>query len=237
MDKARILVVEGHPPTAESMVRDLRRRGYHANSVHTGAEALKAHHDADLILLDLDLPDIDGLEVCHAISDTSNTPIISFASQDTELDRVLALQAGADDCVSKTCGPREIMARVEAVLRRAYRPTPPLQSISLCPLHIDSRARKVHLNNREIPVTVKEFDLLYVLAANAEKVMSREDLMKSVWKTNGSMRTRTLDTHVSSLRAKLGSEWIITVRGVGYRIGRGYASTAGRQDGDPALER
>ncbi|GGL11585.1 DNA-binding response regulator [Sphaerisporangium melleum] len=199
-------------------------------SVNTGAEALKAHRSATLVLLDLELPDIDGLEVCRAIRDSSNTPIISFAGRDTELDRVLALQAGADDCVSKPCGLREVVARIEALMRRAYPRVHTPQSISLCPLHIDSGARKVHLNHQEIDVTAKEFDLLYILAANPERVVSRKDLMKKVWESDGVMCSRTIDTHVSSLRAKLGSEWIVTVRGVGYRIGQGYKRTELRRD-------
>jgi DNA-binding response OmpR family regulator len=114
------------------------------------------------------------------------------------------------------------MARIEAVSRRVYGQSPALRSISLCPLQIDAKSREVRLNDRAVSVTAKEFDLLYALASQPERVISRKDLMVQVWDTEEIASSRTIDTHVSSLRAKLGaSEWIITVRGVGYRIGYG----------------
>ncbi|MFC7897489.1 response regulator transcription factor [Streptomyces sp. NPDC057381] len=218
----KILVVEASTARAESTARDLRRQGYQARSVDSGAEALRLHKDADLVLLDLDLPDVDGLQICQAIRDGSGTPIISFTERDTELDRVLALQAGADDCVVKSCGSREVLARIEALVRRAYPWQEGPCSISLHPLHIDGRSREIRLAGRLVDVTAKEFDLLYALATRPEKVISRKELMVKIWERDAMEPSRTIDTHVSSLRAKLGdSEWIVTVRGVGYRIGRG----------------
>ncbi|MET9958554.1 response regulator transcription factor [Streptomyces sp. NPDC006326] len=217
-----VLVVEDSA-SAESTVRNLRRQGYDAKGVATGTDALKLHQRADLVLLDLELPDIDGLEVCRAIRAAGDTPIITFTSRDAELDRVLALQAGSDDCVVKSTGVREVMARIEAVMRRAHprSPTAP-QSISLRPLHIDGRSREVRLNDRPVEVTSKEFELLYTLASTPERVVSRKELMAKVWECDYTESSRTIDTHVSSLRAKLGSaKWIVTVRGVGYRIGHG----------------
>lgn len=218
-----LLVVEEHVGDIESVARILRRRGYETSSVSTGGEALKMHQAADLVLLDLDLPDLDGLAVCRSIRAVSEVPVISFTSRDTELDRVLALQAGADDCVIRTCGAHEVMARIEAVMRRAY-PVPVIDSreVALDSLHIDSRTREVRLGDRPVSLTSKEFELLYVLASQPETVVSRKELMETIWEDTWIGSSRTIDTHVSSLRGKLGAAtWIITVRGVGYRIGRG----------------
>ncbi|MFD7557233.1 MULTISPECIES: response regulator transcription factor [unclassified Streptomyces] len=217
-----VLVVED-AASAGSTVRNLRRQGYEAKGVTTGTDALRMHQRADLVLLDLELPDIDGLEVCRAIRAAGDTPIITFTSRDEELDRVLALQAGSDDCVVKSTGPREIMARIQAVLRRAHpRPLAAPESISLRRLHIDGRAREVRLDGLPVEVTSKEFELLYTLASTPERVVSRKELMAKVWECDWSESSRTIDTHVSSLRAKLGcSKWIVTVRGVGYKIGQG----------------
>ncbi|MCX3061923.1 response regulator transcription factor [Streptomyces beihaiensis] len=218
----RVLVVGDDAGMAETRVRELRRQGYYAQSVDTGAEALSAHQQADLVLLDLDLPDIDGLEVCRSIREVGDKPIISVTARNTELDRVLALQAGADDCVVTSCGAREMLARIEAVLRRARPRSEPSRPLYLGPLRIDSRTREVHLHSRPVNVTAKEFELLHTLAASPESVISRKELMAQVWETTWADSSRTIDTHVRSLRAKLGANsWIITVRGVGYRMGHG----------------
>ncbi|MEU3046361.1 MULTISPECIES: response regulator transcription factor [Streptomyces] len=218
-----VLVVEREPSAAESMMRDLRRQGYLVRSVDTGAHALRTYRDADLVLLSLELPDIDGLDVCKSLREESDVPVIAFTRLDDELERVLALKAGADDCVARSWGHRELGARIEAVLRRSRRGTPLPRSISLPPLSIDPRTREVRLREKVIEVTSKEFELLYTLAASPETVVSRRTLMAKVWGTTWSQTSRTLDTHVSSLRAKLGSGgWILTVRGVGYRMGHAW---------------
>ncbi|MFF0560932.1 response regulator transcription factor [Streptomyces sp. NPDC020472] len=214
------LVVEDSE-TIDSTIQNLRRQGYQARGVGTGSDALKHLPRADIVLLDLELPDMDGLEVCRAIRAAGDTPVIAFSRRDTELDRVLALQAGADDCVVKTCGSREVIARIGAVLRRANAQTADApQSISLRPLHIDGRSREVRLGGRLVDMTSKEFELLYALASTPERVVSRKELMAKVWEADRAGSSRTIDTHVSSLRAKLGSsKWIVTVHGVGYKIG------------------
>ncbi|MFJ5552137.1 response regulator transcription factor [Streptomyces sp. NPDC093225] len=219
---ARVLVVEDDDTAAESRVRELRRQGYAARSVDTGAKALRSHEQSDLVLLGLDLPDIDGLEVCRSIRETGNKPIISVTPHDTEMDRVLALQAGADDCVVTSCGAREMAARIEAVLRRALPRPQPHRFLRLDPLRIDVLTREVRLAGEPVALTGKEFELLCLLASRPEGVVSRKELMARVWDTSWADSSRTIDTHVSSLRAKLGAPtWIITVRGVGYRMGRG----------------
>ncbi|RDG32427.1 response regulator transcription factor [Streptomyces corynorhini] len=215
-----VLVVERNASAADAMVSALRRQGYTAHSVETGARALRMCGDADLVLIALELPDIDGVELCRSVRNGSDTPLIAVTDVDDELARVLALKAGADDCVVTAWGFREIGARIEAVLRRTRPRTALLDAISLSPLHIDPRTRQVHLYDELVDVTSKEFELLYTLAATAETVVTRRELMAKVWGSDWAHSSRTIDTHVSSLRAKLGSScWIITVRGVGYRMG------------------
>ncbi|MEW5539689.1 response regulator transcription factor [Streptomyces cyaneofuscatus] len=217
----RILVVENDGPAADCLVGGLRRHGFQADSVDTGRRALQAYRQADLVLLDLDLPDLDGLEVCHGIRASCDTPVIAVTARGTELDRVLGLQAGSDDYMVKPYGFPELLARIEAVMRRS-RPKRVVRDVIIRgPLRIDARTREVSLHGGRIEVTRKEFDLLHLLASQPEGVVSRKQLMVQVWDDSMSRPGRTIDTHVSSLRGKLGSSsWITTVRGVGFRFGR-----------------
>ncbi|WP_229700922.1 response regulator transcription factor [Streptomyces camponoticapitis] len=218
----RVLVIENDAAAAETLVRGLRRHGNDATSVGTGASALKTHRQAEFVLLDLELPDIDGLQVCRTIRDSTDTPIIAVTARGTELDRVLGLQAGADDYLVKPYGFRELLARMDAVMRRASPGTPVAQEVSHGPLHIDAGAREVRLEKELVKVTRKEFDLLHMLVSRPDHVVSRQQLMSQVWEETWTKSGRTIDTHVSSLRSKLGaSTWITTVRGVGFRIGHG----------------
>ncbi|MEV5610364.1 response regulator transcription factor [Streptomyces sp. NPDC052225] len=215
----RILVVENEERAAKALAQDLIRRGYRAESVTTGSQALRVHRQADLILLDLDLTDLDGLEVCRSIRAMSDTPIIAVTERGSELDRVLGLQAGSDDYMVKPYGFHELLARMEAVMRRV-RPSPTVRTIEHGPLRIDADVRKITLYDRPIDLTRKEFDLLHALAIQPGAVVSRRQLMTQVWDDAWSHKGRTIDTHVSSVRSKLGSShWIVTVRGVGFRLG------------------
>nr|AEE65471.1 two component regulater [uncultured bacterium BAC AB649/1850] len=217
-DTLRVLVVESDVRDLEALARGLRRHGHEVLSAASGTEALTAYRDADLVLLDLELPDLDGLNVCRGIRSACDLPIIAVTALGTELDRVLGLQAGADDYVVKPYGFRELMARIEAVMRRA-RPHPGRASVlSHGPLRIDASLRQVSLDGRRIDVTRKEFDLLCLLASFPDTVIPRKRIMNEIWGDTWSRRT--VDTHVSSLRNKLGgSNWIVTVRGVGFRLG------------------
>lgn len=223
-----VLVVEDERETAESLALGLRRHGYEVVAADTGAQALKTYTDTDLILLDLELPDIDGLEVCRIIRAACDTPIIAFTDQGTELDRVLGLQAGSDDCLDKPYGFRELMARIDAVMRRARNAHEPRERVvERGPLRIDTATREVWMDGRRIETSRKEFDLLHYLASNPGVVMSRRRLMAEIWGDpmhhypDGSHISRTIDTHVSTLRRKLGSSaWIRTVRGVGFTFGQ-----------------
>lgn len=214
----RVLVVENDDEDAEFLVRGLQRHGHDVDRVDAGIAALHAYDGADLVLLDLELPDLDGLEVCRQIRSEGTTAVIAVTARGTELDRVLGLQAGADDYLVKPYGFRELMARMDAVMRRVQAPTAGPSVITHGPLRIDAAARHVSLDGRQVEVTRKEFDLLHLLAAQPGAVIPRKRIMQVVWGDVWSRRT--IDTHISSLRNKLGdSEWIRTVRGVGFQLG------------------
>ncbi|MFD3936184.1 response regulator transcription factor [Streptomyces sp. NPDC058618] len=210
--------MENDDQDAESLVRGLQRHGHEVDRVATGIAALHAYDSADLVLLDLELPDLDGLEVCRQIRSAGTTAVIAVTARGTELDRVLGLQAGADDYLVKPYGFRELMARMDAVMRRVHAQTEAPAMITHGPLRIDAAARQVSLDGRRIDVTRKEFDLLYLLASQPDTVIPRKRIMQAVWGDVWSRRT--IDTHISSLRNKLGdSDWILTVRGVGFQLG------------------
>ncbi|BFU42720.1 response regulator transcription factor [Krasilnikovia sp. MM14-A1004] len=222
-----VLVVEDDAATARWLVSGLRKLGYQPRPVHTGAEALAAFPLNDIVLLDLNLPDMDGLEVCRNIRQAGDTPVIAFTEESSEAERVLGLRAGADDCMDKPYGLPELAARIEALMRRAV-PTPRL--IELRGLRIDAHRREVTVDGAEITMTRKEFDLLYLLASHPERVFPRAELMAQVWQESDesarryARASRTLDTHVGTLRQKLGARrWIVTMRGVGFRFGPGPA--------------
>ncbi|MFG2382858.1 response regulator transcription factor [Streptomyces avermitilis] len=222
----RVLLAESNKDVADLLRHKMQRHGYDVDLTETGAEILEMHPKYDLLLLDLDLSDIDGVEVCRAIREVSEMPIIALTEQDAELVRVLCLMEGCDDCLTKPYGFRELLARIEAVMRRVrHRPTS-VQRISRGPLSIDRGTREVRLNGELVTMTRREFNLLYVLASQPETVLSRERLMAEVWGQanpspfSGRKGSRTIDTHVNAVRNKLGNNgWIVTVRGVGFRFG------------------
>ncbi len=212
----RVLVVD--PDLGDPLADQLRRHGHEPVGVAQGSAALQRHADADLVLLALELPDLDGLEVCRAIRSVSRVPVIIVTARQSELDCVLGLQAGADDYVTKPYGTRELMARIEAVMRRAQWQPTAVEEIRHGSLLIDVNSRRVSVDGTEVALTRKEFDLLCLLASHPDTVVPRKQLLKQVW--GDSWSRRTVDTHVSSLRGKLGdSGWIVTVRGVGFRLG------------------
>ncbi|MFF4276030.1 response regulator transcription factor [Streptomyces sp. NPDC001536] len=216
----RVLIVDARAEDAAPLAEALRRHGHHVERARNGYAALETYGEADvdIVLLDPELPDVDGLQVCRQLTAAGRTAVIVLSARGSELDVVLGLQAGADDYLVKPCGLRELLARIEAVMRRVQ-PRIERRVLSIGALRIDAALREVRLGGRTIAVTRKEFDLLYLLAARPETVVTREQLLREVWADSWSRRT--VDTHVSSLRTKLGSrDWIITVHGVGFRIGR-----------------
>lgn len=215
----RVLLVESEESSATFLAQGMRRVGHKVEIVHFGRNVLDFLHRVDLVILDLDTPDVDGLDICRRIRAVSDIPIISGTGDRTELARVLALGAGSDDCVDRPYGFRELMARVEAVMRRVRVQAMRQEELSHGPLRIDPGTRAVSLADRAIQLTDKEFDLLQTLAARPGTVISREEIMARVWGDIWNKTGRTIDTHVSSLRAKLGrGDCITTVRGVGFRF-------------------
>lgn len=221
---ARILVIEDDPSILELVTFHLEKEGYQISTASTGRDALERFEEShpDLILLDLMLPEIDGLEVCRRIRKVSNVPIIMVTAKGQEDDRVRGLRVGADDYVTKPFSPRELVARIEAVLRRSRLGEDDSQ-LWAGELHLDRKRHRVRKNNQEIELTPKEFDLLALLMAHRGEPISRETLLEKVWGYEYMGGTRTLDVHIRRLRQKMGDdpfhpEYIETVHGVGYRL-------------------
>ncbi|MCM6778711.1 response regulator transcription factor [Nocardia sp. CDC159] len=217
-----ILLAESNKTDRDSLSERLARHGYTVTAVDTAGDALERYHAADLVMLDLDLPDLEGIQLCRAIREASVVPIIIVTARESDLDRVLGLRAGADDYITKPYGTRELIARVEAVLRRfhpaQWHPTSaPADRIQHGSLSVDVANRRVELVGRPVRLTRKEFDLLVLLVANPGQVIERSTIAEEIW--HGSMSGRTIDTHINSLRRKIGNgEWIATVRGIGFRF-------------------
>ncbi len=215
----RVLLVEDDEPIAESLTRGLSRYGFEVRWVLTGAEALSTAEDFALVLVDLGLPDMDGLDVCRELRARGDVPIIVISARSEEVDRVVGLEIGADDYVTKPFGVREVVARMRAVLRRVQPRAEPEPAQEHGRLRIDRRGRRVHLDGAEVDLTPKEFDLLVFLAEEPGAVFTREQIMEAVWDENWFGPTKTLDVHVGVLRRKLGDAASLeTVRGVGFRL-------------------
>ena len=219
----RILLVEDDPSVAASVIDGLINASMEVEHVATGKDAISKalSDDFELVLLDLGLPDMDGQDVCRTIHEKSTTPIIILSARSEEIDRVLALEFGADDFMVKHFGLRELVARIRAVARRTgpadTAPSTATQEIG--PLNIDRRTQKVFVNGQDVYLTPKEFDLLAYLASDPGAVYRRNDIMSEVWDTNWYGTTKTVDAHIAALRKKLGNpEWIEAVRGVGFRL-------------------
>jgi DNA-binding response OmpR family regulator len=214
-----LLLVEDDETIAEPLSEGLEYTGFRVRHVRTGKAAL-ADSGADLILLDLGLPDLDGGEVCRQLRRLAATPIIVITARGDELDRVTLLELGADDYLVKPFGFRELVARIRAVLRRAQDGSPQQPAVeSVGSLRLDRRGRRAYLAGRELDLTSKEFDLLAFLAEEPDAVRRREEIIAAVWDEHWWGSTKTLDVHIASLRKKLGDHrWISTLRGVGYRL-------------------
>jgi two-component system, OmpR family, response regulator RegX3 len=213
----RVLIVEDEDAIAEPLAEGLRREGFDVARAATGTEALAAT-PADVVLLDLRLPDLDGFDVCRELRARSAVPIIVVTARGEEADRVVGLELGADDYVVKPFGLRELIARIRAVTRRArgeHGGTP----VRIRELEVDVRARRATLSGRDLELTQKEFDLLAALARDPGAVFSRRRLLEDVWDTRWYGSSKTIDVHIAAVRRKLGDpSWIETVRGVGFRL-------------------
>jgi DNA-binding response OmpR family regulator len=216
----RILLVEDDQSIAGSVIASLSQAGLEVRHVSTGVAGVEAvrSDQPDVVLMDLGLPDIDGLDASRKIREFSGVPIIIVSARGDELDRVLGLELGADDYVVKPFSQRELLARIRAVTRRAA-DTSPTVTPATGRLTVDERAHVVLLDGVEVSLTAKEFDLLAFLAAEPNVVFRRNDILEHVWDTNWYGTTKTLDAHVASIRKKLGSpDWIQAVRGVGFKF-------------------
>jgi len=216
--KVRVLVVEDDPGIARSLTRGLERAGYTACSVDTGRAALAAEPAPDLVLLDLGLPDLDGVEVCRLLRHRSDVAVIVVTARGEEGDRVSALDEGADDYLVKPFGLAELLARVRAVLRRTRPQVPEL--LQCGPLSVDPRTRKVTVDGQEVELTPKEFDILECLAVDPGRVVTRQEILERAWDAHWYGPTKVLDVHMAALRRKLGVPGLVeTVYGRGFRLG------------------
>ncbi|MDX3798109.1 response regulator transcription factor [Streptomyces sp. AK04-3B] len=216
-EETRVLVVEDDRGIAEPLVRGLRQAGYGVEGVRTGRAALSAP-TPDVVLLDLGLPDIDGVEVCRRLRARSDAAIIAVTARGEEADRVVALDEGADDYLVKPFGLAELLARIRAVLRRR-RPAEP-EILRHGPLALDLRTRQVSVDGCAVALTPKEFGILECLAVDPGRVVTRQQILERAWDAHWYGPTKVLDVHVVALRRKLGMPGLIeTVYGQGFRLG------------------
>lgn len=218
-----VMVVEDDPSIADLLNSYLSKEGYRVLLASQGKRALELFRQEklSLIVLDVGLPgELDGLEVCKAIRQTSQVPIIMLTARDSEIDKVLGLELGADDYVTKPFSPRELTSRVKAILRRSTQSAEPsAEPIRLGEIQLDLKTREVFLQGEPIPMTVREFDLLSYLFRNRRLALNRRQLLDGVWGVDWYGDDRTVDVHVRQLRRKLkGHLPLTTVWGVGYRL-------------------
>jgi len=221
----RVLVVEDEESFSDALSFMLRREGYEVGVAADGAAALDEfdRHGADLVLLDLMLPGISGTEVCRTLRQKSTVPIIMVTAKDGEVDKVVGLELGADDYVTKPFSSRELVARIRAVLRRRGEPEEMLPgTLEAGPVRIDVDRHVVTVRGQTVPMPLKEFDLLELLVRNAGRVLTRGQIIDRVWGSDYVGDTKTLDVHVKRLRAKIEEDprqptLILTVRGLGYK--------------------
>ncbi len=224
MSEETILVVDDEPHIIELATLYLKNEGYRVISATDGAQALEKIETEPpaLVVLDLMLPDINGWEVCRQVRAKSNLPIIMLTARSDDVDKIVGLELGADDYVTKPFNPRELVARVKAVLRRADARTPAGSEnlVQAGPLTIDPARREARLGDQLLDLRTKEFDLLRVLAEHQEIVLSREQLLDLAWGFEYYGETRTVDVHVAHLRQRLGDGPVVieTVWGVGYKL-------------------
>jgi two-component system, OmpR family, response regulator RegX3 len=222
----RILVVEDEVSFSDPLSYLLRKEGYEVAVAETGPEALEEfdHSGADLVLLDLMLPGLSGTDVCRALRQRSNVPVIMLTAKDSEIDKVVGLEIGADDYVTKPYSSRELLARIKAVLRRLQEPEELLPAtLEAGPVRMDVERHIVTVSGQPTQLPLKEFDLLEMLLRNTGRVLTRMQLIDRVWGSDYVGDTKTLDVHVKRLRAKIEPDpaeprHIVTVRGLGYKF-------------------
>jgi DNA-binding response OmpR family regulator len=218
----RIVVIEDEDAISSAVAVRLRGEGYDVSIAPDGASGIQlvGQMSPDLVILDVMLPGIDGLEVCRRIQRDSPVPVLMLTALDTETDLLVGLGVGADDYMTKPFSPRELVARVRALLRRVERSQYSTEKkVSVRDVELDPGTRQVMRSDQEVHLTPTEFDLLYRLGSRPDVVFSREQILSDVWGYEDGFGTRTIDSHVAALRRKLGAEIIRTVHGVGYATG------------------
>ena len=226
MSKERIFLVEDDKNISKLVKYNLEKAGFEVSVADRGEKAIEAlgKTPADLVLLDIMLPEIDGFEVCKRLRQaegTKNIPIIMLTAKGEEVDRLLGFELGADDYIVKPFSPRELVLRVKAVLKRGKAPEQKKDMLSAENIKIDMPRHKVTVDKKEVELTLMEFNLLVTLIERRGRVQSRERLLNDVWGIASEVTTRTIDTHVKRLRQKLGKagKYIETIRGIGYKFG------------------
>jgi DNA-binding response OmpR family regulator len=222
---ATVLIVDDEPIVREVVVRYLTREGHRTLEAADGeaARAMIARSNPDLVVLDVMLPRTDGLELCRWIRSTSELPVIMLTARGEEADRIVGLELGADDYVTKPFSPRELAARVRSVLRRSTAAEPVEERVEFGEVELERATRDVRKGGVEVRLTAKEFDLLWFLAASPRRVFSRDQLMASVWGYRSALDTGTVTVHIRRLREKIEDDpsrprHLETVWGVGYRL-------------------
>ncbi|MFL6287043.1 MAG: response regulator transcription factor [Actinomycetes bacterium] len=216
-----VLLAEDDAAISDPLARALRRQGYDVRLAENGPDALVGARNSDLVVLDLGLPGMDGLEVCRTLrGEGLQVPVLVLTARSSEIDAVVGLDAGADDYVSKPFRTAELMARIRALLRRGR---PGLDVVRVQDLVIETASRRAWKGDEELILSLRQFDLLAFLASHPGQVLSREEIMRQVWQTSWIASTKTVDMHVSWLRRALGESasaprYITTIRGVGFRF-------------------
>lgn len=225
MNRQRLLLVEDDPAIARTTAYALEREGFTVSHSLTLTDARTQLRNAppDLLVLDIGLPDGSGLELCRELRQGGTLPILVLSAQGEEIDRVVGLEMGADDYVTKPFSPRELVARVKGLLRRASAPAAPRASSACGPFQIDRDGQRIWLADKPLDLTRREFNLLLDLLEHKGRIRSRDNLLRAAWGADSESTDRTVDTHIKTLRAKLHaaspqSNYIVTHRGMGYAI-------------------
>jgi DNA-binding response OmpR family regulator len=223
---SKILIVDDEKDLVESIEYNLKKEGFSASKAYDGQAGLKSAREKlpDLIILDLMLPEISGTDVCKILKKeerTANIPIIMLTAKTSQIDKIIGLEIGADDYLTKPFDMRELLARIKAILKRSGAPEKPAAPIFKFPdLEVDIARHEVKAMGRTVDLTAKEFALLRYLIENKERVCTRETLLDTVWGIDVAIETRTVDAHIKKLREKLGKagKHLLTLRGVGYKF-------------------
>ncbi len=234
--RQRVVLIEDEKDIVELVRYNFRKEGFEVSSFFSGKEGLDhlRRHAADLVLLDIMLPDLDGFEICRRLRAEErlrSLPVIFLTAKGEEIDRVLGLEIGADDYVVKPFSPRELVARVKAVLRRQARPAEKVELIEAHDLRLDARTQEVTIRGKGVELSTLEFKLLHFLASHPRRIFGREQLLDEVWGRDRFVTPRTVDVHVRRLREKIEArpnrpQYIQTVRGSGYRFAAELAEVA-----------